>query len=190
MEEQLNGFRRSMLRQELPFVGTALLVLAPFLYGSLGWNGQFWALLLFSGFLLFLSAIDIRHGMIFNRFLLPMACIGLLLDLAEIQTNLLNGCLACIMGGALLFLVRWGSNSGMGGGDVKLGMVLGIWLGCQNLLIALFLAFLSGTAVGILLMLRYHTTKLRIPFGPFLSLGAWLSALYGEQFLLYYEAML
>ena len=187
MEEHTNGFHWNMLRQELPFIGVGLLFLVPFLYGSLGLSSRFFTLLLFSGFLLFLSAIDIRCGMIFNRFLLPMAVTGLLLDFAGLHIHPMNGCLAGIAGGCLLFLIRWGSNGGLGGGDVKLGIVLGIWLGIQDLAVALFLAFLAGASIGLLLMLRHGTAQLRIPFGPFLSFGSWLAALYGDELIRLYE---
>ena len=181
MEEQPISFHWRMLRQELPFVGIGLLFLGPFLYGSLGLGSHFLALLLFSGFLLFLSAMDVRYGMIFNRFLMPMACLGILLDFTGLQIPPLEGCLAGMAGGALLLLIRWGSGGGLGGGDVKLGMVLGLWLGFQNLAVAFFLAFFSGSAIGLLLMFHHQTTRLRIPFGPFLSFGAWVAALYGNE---------
>lgn len=190
MKEQLNGFRWRMLYREILPVGTGLLFLGAVLYEKLGLSNRFWALLLFSGFLLFLSAIDIRHGMIFNRFLLPMACIGLLLDIAGLQVHPINGCLAGMAGGGLLLLIRWGSRGGLGGGDVKLGIVLGIWLGFRHLAAALFLSFLSGAFVGLLLLLRSRTMQLRIPFGPFLSLGAWLAALYGDELIHWYEGLL
>lgn len=190
MGEQGNGFNTRMLLRELPLAGLGILILTPFLYESLGANGRFWGLLIFSGFLLFLSFIDIRCGMIFNKFLLPMAMTGLLMDAAGLLVDPLDGCLAGIMGGGLLLLIRWGSNGGMGGGDVKLGAVLGIWLGPDKLAVALFLAFLLGAAAGLLLMLSRGTTRLWMPFGPFLSIGGWLAALYGSRLIQIYEEMI
>lgn len=190
MEEHGNGLDLRMLLRELPFVCLGIIILTPFLYGSLGMDGRFWGLLVFSGFLLYLSFIDVRCGMIFNRFLLPMAVTGLLMDFSGILVNPLDGCLAAILGGVLLFFIRWGSDGGMGGGDVKLGFVLGIWLGPGNLIVALFLAFLLGAGMGLLLMFSRGTTRLCLPFGPFLSMGGWLAALYGRQLLQIYEEML
>ena len=190
MEEQGSGLNLRMLIGELPFVCLGIVILTPFLYESLGTDGRFWGLLIFSGFLLFLSFIDIRFGMIFNRFLLPMAVTGLLLDAAGILVNPLEGGLAGILGGGLLLLIRWGSNGGMGGGDVKLGFVMGIWLGLDNLAVALFLAFLLGAAAGLLLMLSRGTTRLWMPFGPFLSMGGWLAALYGSRLIQIYGEMI
>lgn len=190
MREQGNGFNTGILLRELPFVSLGIIILTPFLYGSLGINGRFWGLLIFSGFLLFLSFIDIRCGMIFNRFLRPMAITGLMLDAAGILVNPVEGCLAGIVGGGLLLFIRCGSNGGMGGGDVKLGFVMGIWLGLGNLAVAFFMAFLSGAAVGLCIMLSRGTTRLCLPFGPFLSIGGWLAALYGNRLIQIYEEMI
>ncbi len=183
-------FHAGMLRRELPFVCTGLMFAIPVLYKSLGLCPAFLSLLIFSLFLLFLSAIDIRQGMIFNRFLIPMAGTGLLLDLTGMLIPPLEGFLAGTSGGLLFFLIRWASRGGMGGGDVKLAFVLGLWLGFANLAVALFLAFLTGSAAGLLLLFRYRSLQLRLPFAPFLSLGAWTAALYGRELLESYEALL
>lgn len=189
MGEQGNGFDLKLLIREMPFVVPGLIVLTPFLYEALGVSGRFWGMLILSVFLLFLSFIDMRCGMIFNRFLLPMAITGLLLDAAGVLVNPVEGLLAGILGGGLLLLIRWGSNGGMGGGDVKFGFVLGIWLGPESLGAALFISFLLGAAVG-LVMLLHGTTKLWLPFGPFLSAGGWLAALYGSRLIEIYEEIL
>ncbi len=190
MNQPSTTFHTGMLYQELPFACAGLVLILPALYKLLGLSPKFLSMLLFSLFLLFLSAIDIRHGMIFNRFLLPMAGTGLLLDSAGMLVPPLEGFLAGTAGALLLLLIRWGSSGGLGGGDIKLAFVLGLWLGPPHLAAALFLAFLSGSAAGLVLLLRHRTLHLRIPFGPFLSLGAWTAALYGNDFIHYYEVLL
>ncbi len=189
MENRAPAFQASMLKQELPFAFTGLLILGFYLYEALGLSPHFFALIIFSVFLLFLSAIDIRRGMIYNRFLAPMAGTGVLLDFMGLMTHPLDGILAAIAGGLFLLLIRWVSRGGMGGGDVKLGFVLGLWLGLPKLTAALFLAFLLGSSVGILLVFCQRNPHLRIPFGPFLSLGAWLAALHGDMLIYFYEVL-
>ena len=57
----------------------------------------------------------------------------------------------------------------MGEGDVKLAPALGIWLGLEQGVLCLLLAFISGGIVGALLLLcRRGKLKQAIPFGPFL----------------------
>lgn len=100
---------------------------------------------------------------------------------------------AVVAGAALfcLFLVlRIVSPAGMGGGDVKLAGVVGLalgWLGWEVLLIGVLSAFLLGGAVaGVLLLARRADRRTRIPFGPFMLLGAWAGILLGEAFGLAY----
>lgn len=74
---------------------------------------------------------------------------------------------------------------GMGGGDVKLGLLLGTFLGYLGapslVLVAMFTAFLLGSLVSVVVLLAGGSRKTAIPFGPFLSLGTVLSVLVGNQ---------
>lgn len=74
---------------------------------------------------------------------------------------------------------------GMGGGDVKLGLLLGIFLGYLGapglVLVAMFMAFLLGSLVSVVVLLAGGSRKSAIPFGPFLSLGAVVSVLVGDR---------
>ncbi len=72
---------------------------------------------------------------------------------------------------------------GMGFGDVKLAGVLGMYLaylGWAELLVGVFLGFLVGGISGTLLMLtRRAGRKSRIPYGPYMLVGAWLAIFFG-----------
>lgn len=67
------------------------------------------------------------------------------------------------------------SRGGMGDGDVRLSPLLGAYLGWLNpgfVAVGLFLAFLSGAVVGLVLMaLGRGGRKTAVPFGPFLAVG-------------------
>jgi prepilin signal peptidase PulO-like enzyme (type II secretory pathway) len=72
----------------------------------------------------------------------------------------------------------------VGFGDVKLGIFMGLALGWQNALLALFLANLVGVLVilpGLATGKLKRTSK--IPFGPFLLIGFVLAGLFGEVFI-------
>lgn len=88
-----------------------------------------------------------------------------------------------ILGGfilfALLFLVAVASRGGMGGGDIKLALAIGLALGWQLGLVTLAVAFLVGGVFAIALLVRGKRGK-ALPFGPFLAIGAWVSMFYGE----------
>jgi len=82
-------------------------------------------------------------------------------------------------------------KEGVGGGDIKLAAMIGSFLGWQRLLLTIFLATLSGSVVGILfLALGLKGRKDPIPFGPFLSLGAFLSLLWGDSLIGWYARFL
>lgn len=91
---------------------------------------------------------------------------------------------AAVFGG-FFFAVALLVPQGMGGGDVKLGLLLGAFLGYLGapglVLVAMFMAFLLGSLVSVVVLLSGGSRKSAIPFGPFLSLGAVASVLIGEQ---------
>jgi leader peptidase (prepilin peptidase)/N-methyltransferase len=75
----------------------------------------------------------------------------------------------------------------MGWGDVKYVFFLGLALGYPNLLVGLFLAFLLG-AITALILVAFKRKEFgqTIPFGPFLSLGAFIALLWGSKLLDFY----
>ena len=61
----------------------------------------------------------------------------------------------------------------IGGGDVKLIVVLSVWLGLFPVIVAIYLAFILGGIVGALcLLFKWKSRKDRLPFAPFLAVGA------------------
>lgn len=83
---------------------------------------------------------------------------------------------ASVGSGFFYFLWFVTKGKGMGFGDVKLVLLLGLALGFPRIVTALYVAFLTGAIVGIILIIggKKHL-KSKIPFGPFLIIGAALS---------------
>ena len=70
---------------------------------------------------------------------------------------------------------------GMGFGDVKMALCMGVYLGA-SVVPALFLGFLSGAVIGVsMLFLRRGDSKTAIPFGPFLAAGAIVALFVGRS---------
>ncbi|MFH0803910.1 MAG: A24 family peptidase, partial [Candidatus Tagabacteria bacterium] len=89
---------------------------------------------------------------------------------------------------ALLWLVSKGKWMGLG--DAKLALGIGWLLGAIHGLIAIIFSFWSGALLGIFLLLFLPKTfklKSRIPFGPFLALGAIIALLFGNNILQIYS---
>jgi leader peptidase (prepilin peptidase)/N-methyltransferase len=75
----------------------------------------------------------------------------------------------------------------MGAGDAKLAAMMGTWLGWQHLLIACFIACFLGVLVGGgVIVLSRHKIGEKMPFGPFLALGAIITLFTGQGILSYY----
>lgn len=79
----------------------------------------------------------------------------------------------------LLLIVLASKGRAMGLGDVYLMAAGGLFLGVQNILAALFIGLISGSIAG--LIIKYKTESSVFAFGPWLSLGIAVSALYGDR---------
>lgn len=87
--------------------------------------------------------------------------------------------------GGLIFFTR---GRGMGGGDLKLGIFMGLALGFNLSVLAVFSAFLLGSIVGIgLLISRFKHFGQTIPFGPFLAIGGIVAVFYGHKIISWYS---
>lgn len=127
---------------------------------------------------------DLKYGIIPDKILFPAILVSLaylfFIHNSLFVTHLLSG-----VGAFLLFLLLHliTKGKGMGFGDVKLVFLMGLFLGFLNTILALYLAFLTGAVVGLILILwgkrKFFGGK--IPFGPFLVLGTLISLFLGEK---------
>lgn len=157
--------------------------------------GADWALpafCLFLAALLAVALIDLEHFIVPNRIVLPMLAVSLpLLGLAALLEDewrsLATGVLGALLASNGLLLVNLVNPRGMGMGDVKLALLLGLflgWLDLGHVALGLFLGFLFGAVGGILLIaLRIKTRKDPVPFAPFLAAGALVAVLFGDWLL-------
>ena len=68
----------------------------------------------------------------------------------------------------------------MGMGDVKLVALMGLVLGWPKIVVALFLAFLTGALIGVILVIMGEKRlNSHIPFGPFLTAATLISLFWG-----------
>ena len=129
-----------------------------------------------SAILIIISFIDLRHRIIPNFMVVIALVIGIIFSFIA-KTSLIDTILGMICGGGILFLLALIPNA-MGGGDIKLMFAIGAFLGPNRTLWALLLAFIISSIISIvLILLKIKGTKDYIPFGPFLSLGSFISLL-------------
>lgn len=176
---------------------TALLFVVSYLFWPFTWdvvgivNFAGWLILL-TGFMA-LFVYDLRWMLLPNRLVYPLLCLALALGLVNALSGhiswLFLGLSVAIAGGIFgaLFIIsdgRW-----IGGGDVKLGLLIGLLLGDPYLaFLTLMGSSLLGTAFVVPGMLagRVKATS-RIPFGPFLIIAAIVVQLFGRSLVDWYK---
>lgn len=126
--------------------------------------------------------IDLEHRVILDSlvFILFVGTLVMFLigNYQDIYLNLFSGFLASLL---LLFIHLITNGKGMGLGDVKFALFGGLFLGFPGFLIWLFLSFVLGAIVGILLILFKRAEFGRhIAFGPFLCVALVIEAVFGK----------
>lgn len=124
--------------------------------------------------LVVLSVIDSRTLLLPDRFITILLAVALIKQAINPSSEILITSFWGIAIGAGFLLLVWliTRGSGIGLGDVKLMVPVGILLG-MNVVWVLLLAFIAGGLWGIyLLAARQATPKTAVPFGPFLAAAA------------------
>lgn len=148
-------------------VGFPLLAFATFGFGAQAFITAFAAVVLVA-----LAAIDIEHGVLPNRILLPAAAIVLIAQLAFFPDRALEWALAAAAAAAFLALPLIVRRDAMGLGDIKLGLLLGAATG-WSVFGAIVIGCLAMLPVALWMLRRQGTIRnATLPFGPFLAFGA------------------
>ncbi|MGH4122559.1 MAG: prepilin peptidase [Clostridium sp.] len=151
---------------------SGLLFLISFL--QIGLNIIFIKALILDSILIVISFIDIEHQIIPNKLIVFTLVMGTLFSFID-NISFMNSILGMLLGGGLLLILALVPGS-LGGGDIKLMFVLGIFLGAKGVLFALFLAFFIAAIISVLLLLfKIKKRKDHIPFAPFLALGSFIA---------------
>jgi len=171
-------------------LSTALLVA-----GAAATYDRPWVAVMVALFLALMPAItwiDIERRIIPNRITYPaflgFAAYVAIAWLFDGGTDPVRGLIGALLYGGGLFLVALVSR-GMGMGDVKLALVIGVVLGSIGLRyvgVAAACAVLFGGVGGIVALAMGRNRKAMIPFGPYMAAGAVVAAFWGERIVDWY----
>lgn len=97
---------------------------------------------------------------------------------SPLLTHVLGGVVGVALLGALAFPSR---GKWMGYGDVILAGIIGLWVGYPLVWVSVLLSFYLGAIMGVgLLLVKRVGQDHRIPFGPFLIIGAIVTHIWGN----------
>ncbi len=156
---------------------------------------SFWLVFLL-GFSI-LAVYDFRWYLLPNKIVFPLIALGVaqLMTVAIYDGNwgVLYGAAmgALVVSGTFYLLFVLSNGTWIGGGDVKLGIVLGLLAGgvLEGFLL-LFVASLGGMLAALPLIMQGKAhRKTQLPFGPFLILGLMVVTLYGDALLRWYTGL-
>jgi leader peptidase (prepilin peptidase)/N-methyltransferase len=191
----LNGGRcrscRSPISWRYPVVEALTAGMFAFLYWSIGPSLLLASRLIFVCALIVLFAIDLEHRLLPNVITLPGIGVGFVFSLLT-EPGWLSSLVGILAGGGVLWGVaevyyRLRHVEGLGMGDVKMLAMVGAFAGWQLMLLTLVVASVTGSLVGIALIVsRRGTMKYALPFGTFLALGAAVAITAGPAILAWY----
>jgi leader peptidase (prepilin peptidase)/N-methyltransferase len=173
---------RIPVRYLLVEVGTALLVAACF--AVFGFTGEAFVAAFFVACLVVISAIDLERRIIPDAIVLPATAIVLVAQIALDPSRTVEYVVSAAAASGFLFISVLVYPRGMGMGDVKLALLMGVALG-ETVAVAMMVGMLSALVVGVYFLARdgMAARKTAIPFGPFLALGSVVALFWGETLL-------
>ena len=127
--------------------------------------------LLLAYFLLMTIVTDFEQHLIFDKMQLPFAVLALVFMCLSGQIG--NYLLAATAGGISFLLLALLTRGAIGGGDIKLMFVLGLWLGMEKLLQIVAGGFiLGGLAAGVMLLSGRWKRDEHFAYSPYFSVIA------------------
>lgn len=143
-----------------------------------------------------LLTYDALWFMLPDRLLYPLGVIAVAQALVRIGIAdnhlgvLLNMIAAVLVGGGIFYLIfQVSKGKWIGGGDVKLGWLLGLIVGTPaRAVLFIFIGSVLGSLVSLPLLVSGRLKRdSQVPFGPFLIIGAVITVLFGADILRWYQ---
>ena len=145
-------------------------------------NYEYFVFVVFGVILMIIFAYDLRYMLIPDRISLSAIVIVFLLQIPNSKFQIPNLFLAALIGFTFFFLqFILSKGTWIGGGDLRLGFLMGLMLGFPNIVIAIFLSYIIGSVVALPLVLAGRKRlKSPVPFGVFLTISTIIVYLWGD----------
>lgn len=169
-----------------PLVELTTAILSIMVAMQFGVSAQTLVALIFTWVLICLSLIDANTQLLPDSITLPLLWLTLFASLFNTFVAPSTAIIGAIAGYLSLWTVYWAfklvtGKEGMGYGDFKLLAAIGALLGWKMLPLVIMLSALAGAVIGIALIVFSGRNKnTALPFGPYLSVAAFIALLWGE----------
>ena len=140
--------------------------------------------------------IDLEHLLIYNRFLIILALLGVVAIFFDRYTRWYDHLIGAVAFGAVFLLIYYGAiwvlkKEGLGFGDVKFAFAAGLLLGWQRMLFAMLIASVSASVVLVIIRrVRGDEQDKEYPFGPFISVGIAVALFFGAPIINWYLGLI
>ena len=168
-------------------------ILFVYSYRLYGLNFEFIGYIIFYSSLIIIFFTDLKFYLILDKITIPISIIGLLLtffNFNPFDVSIYESVIGGVIGYLVIFVIRYlffkiRKIEGMGLGDAKLFLMIGIWLGIKSIYLILASSAIVGALVGILIIYVYKKDRdFQIPYGCFIVIA---SALYPKLGSLFYN---
>lgn len=162
------------------------------LYMNFGITITFIKYCILASLLIVIGSIDFKTKFVYRNTVIFGIVVGLIfigIDSILYQGNFLNYLIGGIIGFGIIFLIVI-LTRGMGEGDIEIALICGLFLGIKGIVINLFLAFVIGGIVGVIILaFKLKGRKDELAFGPYLAIGALITILCGDKIFSMYMSM-
>lgn len=165
-----------------PFIEFLNAFLYLLIYFKYGLSLEFIKFAFLTSLVIVIGVIDYFTTDIYTNTIIVGLIVGIAFAIISffVEGSIMIYIIGSLIGGGVISLIILLTN-GMGWGDAELLFIIGLFLGVRLTLVTLFLSFIiGGIAGGVLIILKIKSRKDYIPFGPFISIGAVISILFGE----------
>lgn len=139
--------------------------------------------------LIVITVIDERTFQIPVSFNLFLGLIGIVMTVYDWRHTLSHLVGALVVSLFLYALYYFSSGQAIGGGDIKMMASAGLILGWKNIILAFLLACILGSVIHLIRMKVSKKNNL-LAMGPYLSLGIFIAALWGNHFWNWYMSLM
>ena len=160
-------------------------------YFRYGLSFEFVSFIVFYSSLLIIFFTDLKYYLILDKITFPISLIGLVItffNFNPFNVDIISSIIGGIIGYLIIYFIRFiffkiKKIEGMGLGDAKLFLMIGIWLGIESIYLILASSAIVGAIVGLILIYFFKKDKnFQIPYGCFIVLASALYPSFGSLF--------